>query len=427
MKASLPKPPAVILGLLIVAALGLGTIARAQLPESRLPAHRPPAQAVPAAGVWPTTQRGVASSTAARGAGQGGAGQSRPAVASRPHTAHATRSTAPHGHRSAAGPRLPQTPITLAQVSPRAAPAPPASAAAPVSNSLPAAVPAPTPTSPASTTVDQRGNDLVTQAVERLSAHTSVSAKLREEIDLYGQRLLATGSYLQGPGPQHPFRLEIVAKSGERQSVVEHVCDGRLLWMFRRVNGKQSLTKVDLSSVGPALVATAPTQPPALVNFALGGLPKMLANLNAAFVFSAPQQSMMRGVPVWTLEGKWRPSALATLLPDKKDEILKGATPDFAKVADQLPETVTLTIAQSTLFPHRIEYRREQKHAGSLQPRRFGKSIAAETMVAIELFDVALDTTIDSRQFVWSAGNLEAVEGSWEYAGALRTIRQPAP
>jgi hypothetical protein len=263
--------------------------------------------------------------------------------------------------------------------------------------------------------------------VERLSAHTSVSAKLREEIDLYGQRLLVTGSYLQGPGPQHPFRLEIVAKCGERQSVVEHVCDGRLLWMFRRVNGKQSLTKVDLSSVGPALVATAPTQPPALVNFALGGLPKMLANLNAAFVFSAPQQSMMRGVPVWTLEGKWRPSALATLLPDKKDDILKGSTPDFAKVADQLPETVTLTIAQSTLFPHRIEYRRAKEHAGPLQPRRFGKSTAAETMVAIELFDVSLDATIDSRQFVWSAGNLEAVEGSWEYAGALRTIRQPAP
>ena len=426
MKASLPKPPAVILGLLIVAALGLGTIARAQLPESRLPAHRPPAQAVPAAGVWPTTQRGVASSTAARGAGQGGAGQSRPAVASRPQAGHPTRPTATHGHRGVTGPRLAQTPITLAQASPRAEQAPLATpAAAPVSSSLPASAPA--AASPDGSAVDTRGSDLVAQAVERLSAHTSVSAKLREEIDLYGQRLLATGSYLQGPGPQHPFRLEIVAKSGERQSVVEHVCDGRWLWMFRRVNGKQSLTKVDLSSVGPALVATAPTQPPALVNFALGGLPKMLANLNAAFVFAAPQQSMMRGVPVWVLEGKWRPSALATLLPDKKEEILKGSTPDFAKVADQLPESVTLTLAQSTLFPHRIEYRRRKEHAGSLQPRRFGKSIAAETMVAIELFDLALDSTIDSRQFVWSAGNLEAVDGSWEYAGSLRTTRQPAP
>lgn len=429
MKASLPKSPTAILGLLIVAALGLGAVARGQLPESRLPAHRQQAQAVPASGAWPNAQRGVASSGTARGAEQGGAVRSRPAVASRPQAVHATRSTAPHGHRSAAGTRLGQTPITLAQASPRVAQTPPATAAAPVSNPPPAAAAAPAPAaaSPSSTTAEQRGNDLVTQAVERLSAHTSVSAKLREEIELYGQRLLATGSYLQGPGPQHPFRLEIVAKNGERQSVVEHVCDGRLLWMFRRVNGKQSLTKVDLSAVGPALVATAPTQPPALVNFALGGLPKMLANLNAAFVFSAPQQSMMRGVPVWMLEGKWRASALATLLPDKKEDILKGSTPDFAKVADQLPETVTLTIAQSTLFPHRIEYRRSKEHAGSLQPRRFGKSTAAETMVAIELFDVSLDATIDSRQFVWSAGNLEAVEGSWEYAGALRTTRQPAP
>ncbi|MGD9644083.1 MAG: hypothetical protein AB7U73_00115 [Pirellulales bacterium] len=271
------------------------------------------------------------------------------------------------------------------------------------------------------------------QAVERLVAHTSVSAKLRQEIDLYGQRLLATGSYLQGPGPQHPFRLEFVAKNGDRQSVVEHVCDGRTLWMFRRSNGKQSLIQVDMPWVAAQLTSddAANEQPTTQISaphsaLAIGGLPKLLANLNTAFEFAAPQAGTMRGVPVWTLSGTWRPAVLALIVPDKKDDILQGRLPDFAKLPDQLPETVVLTLAQSTLFPHRVEYRRAAERAGSLQPRRFGKSIASETMVAIELFDVALDVTLDSRQFNWSAGNLEAIHGTGDYLSALRAMRQAA-
>ena len=406
MKASLPKPPVAMISLVAIAALGVGARSFAQLPAS-------------------------VSSLAAQPHGSATAGQGGALV--RPPS-----SASPHAHLSVHPPAVTlepaSNPASSTPATPRVARAPSLSVSRPVAIAMaPAASSTSAPPSETKTADDPHGRKLVAQAVERLAAHTSVTAKLREEIDLYGQQVLATGSYLQGPGPQHPFRLEFVAKSGDRQSVLEQVCDGRTLWIFRRAGGKQTLSKVDMPWVAAQLAndaasaqATAQISAPHS-GLAIGGLPKLLANLNATFSFAAPQPGTMRGVAVWTLVGTWRPAALAVVVPDKKDDILKGKIPDFAKLPDQLPEQVVLTLAQSTLFPHRIEYRRASERAGALQPRRFGKSTAGETIVAIELFDVALDATLDSRQFVWSAGNLEAIHGTGDYLAALRATRQASP
>ncbi|MBX9787746.1 MAG: hypothetical protein K2Y37_02430 [Pirellulales bacterium] len=416
MKASLPKPPATIVGFVVVAALGVAARGLAQLPASTSSLATPPRGGTAA----------LVGGHASAPAGQGGALVRPPASAS------------PHAHLPVHPPDVTlepaSTPTSGTPATPRVARAPQPAAprtiavvAAPTSSNPPTGPSAPKPAD------DPRGREPVSQAVERLAAHTSISAKLREEIDLYGQQVLATGSYLQGPGPQHPFRLEFVAKSGDRQSVLEQVCDGRTLWIFRRAGGKQTLSKVDMPWVAAQLAndaagaqATAQISVPHS-GLAIGGLPKLLANLNATFNFGAPQAGTMRGVAVWTLVGVWRPAALALVVPDKKDDILQGKIPDFAKLPDQLPEQVVLTLAQATLFPHRIEYRRASERAGAMQPRRFGKSTANDTIAAIELFDVALDVTLDSRQFVWSAGNLEAIHGTGDYLAALRATRQVSP
>jgi hypothetical protein len=94
---------------------------------------------------------------------------------------------------------------------------------------------------------------------------------------------------------------------------------------------------------------------------ALGGLPRLLSTLDGHFAFGRAKPLVIGKLPVWSLEGQWKPKVLATLLPDQREAILAGQPAQLDKLPPHLPHGVTLILGRDEvvpLFPYSISYYR---------------------------------------------------------------------
>ena len=132
--------------------------------------------------------------------------------------------------------------------------------------------------------------EILTAAAASLARHQSVVASMRQRIDLYGRRLVGSGSYRQlQTGTDLLFRLELKVPVGETLASLLQVCDGRYLWTYRVLPDKQvekgldaSLSAVDLNRVREmSFVPRVGT-----ANFGLGGLPGLLNQTARVYRFS---------------------------------------------------------------------------------------------------------------------------------------------
>ncbi len=205
---------------------------------------------------------------------------------------------------------------------------------------------------------------LIASAVTAAASQPSIAAKIREQINLHGQQLVGAGAYWQqGRGDARRFRLELKVQVGEGVTGFEQVCTGAELWMHEDFADKrQALTKIDLVRIRDVLHRNPQARDASATTnlLPLGGLPKLLQNLEAAFQFSRAEERKLDQLTVWRVEGQWKPAALADLIPDMKEKLLAGHEPDWKKVPGHIPQRVVLTLGQDDLFPYRIEYVREQ-------------------------------------------------------------------
>lgn len=259
------------------------------------------------------------------------------------------------------------------------------------------AVPAATPNlAEGSAPAPSPGDELVARAVRALEQQPSVAAKLREEINLYEQQLVGSGTYLQARADEHLFRLELRLQGASQGTTLQHVSDGTTLWIFRELDGKDPrVSKVVLAKVLEAQ-SRAGQGGAGLARLGIGGLPKLLAGLARDFQFDAPQPANLGSLDVVLLRGTWRAARLRTLLPEQLDAIDQGATADTSKLAPHIPEQVVLTLGTADLFPYRVEFQRRQP-AGIL------KSEPGEwrTIVLLEVFDVKFGARVERAQFTY--------------------------
>ncbi len=310
---------------------------------------------------------------------------------------------------------LGQTPATV----PPAVPSPGNPQPGQGSGAAPASTPLTTPISPADTgprpVLVTTPNDaaaaptsVMRSAVESIETRTSISAKVRERIDLFGQRLVGSGAYLQqGRGAERLWRFELKLLSASYQQI----CDGKFLWIHQDLGGKSTLGKIDLARVNDAVRhqaslagqgGTTSTFGPGGAWLGLGGLPKLMSELDRGFQFTATA-GQLDSLPVWILQGTWRNERLAELIQDPKEQekLKAGKPPNISKMGDHFPERVVLLIGRDDLFPYRLEYwRRESQTKLSERPQ-------LKLAVLMELFEVALDTPVDSRAFTFKPGELE--------------------
>ena len=248
------------------------------------------------------------------------------------------------------------------------------------------------------------GGPTIRDIVTAMARHSSVDAKVRQKVRLFGEPLAGFGSYLQqGQGTDMLVRFELrMQVAGQVGSLLE-VGDGRYLWRDQQMPSGRKVSRIDLRRVFTRLeqeqdaarhgeLAMSMGQ-----HLAMGGLPKLLASLADNFEFSTAVESHIGELPVFAFRGVWKRDKLREIVQghNKASKLVNVQSPP-----DHLPHNVLLLVGQDDLFPYVIEYR------GRVLERDSGTDKAGqrETLVLMELHEVRLGALIDSRQFVYKPG-----------------------
>lgn len=271
------------------------------------------------------------------------------------------------------------------------------------------------------------GQELVSEAAQRVFRLRSLDAKLRQRIDLFGHQLNGKGTYKQqGLGDIKLLRLELILQAADRITSLQQVCDGRFLWVWRDSPFEKSLTRTDLKEVRRAIEAQPDVAPAGLANqwMALGGLPKLLQGLNNSYDFGPARPDQLYTAPVWVITGKIKKELLASLFPNQRDQILGGQMPNLAALPPQWPDRVVVKLGRDNalpLFPYSIEFQRTRpsKANGKEGGEGRGGEPPAEdevtSIVTIELFEVQVGVEIDPLEFRYTPGNQEVLDDTQRF------------
>ena len=298
--------------------------------------------------------------------------------------------------------------------------------------------------------------DQVAASVDRFD---SISARVRQQIDLFDNQILGTGLYFQqGHAQQRLTRMEVRSQSGERATTMLEVCDSRNLWTFHGTPGGSTVSRIDFERVEKAFADAAAARAAQLRDFqvrerlaqpgrnsarieqiaplpdrpAASGLPKLLDGLRDNFQFERTTPGRLGEMPVWIVEGVWKPARLIAAVPDQKANIEAGRPIELKKLPPQLPERVVIEVGQQDLFPYRIQYLRRAK-SGSTANTESDSSWAEpmtahegyRALVILELFDVHVNVQIDPRQFTFQAPAGTQVSEATD--GYLKSLNLLAP
>ncbi len=255
------------------------------------------------------------------------------------------------------------------------------------------------------------GESLLAAARSRLLAHQSVSAQVRQRVQLFDRQLFGSGIYEQLAAVARPgalpdlgaeqgrasrplFRFELDFQLEDRRRGFIQSSNGTTLWLYNNRGDEAQLQKVDLDRLTVALGEHGQDVP-------LGGLPRLLADLDENFEFRTLGESKIKNISidetriadidVWVVQGVWR-KGRARRLSKNQDEGNSSASPGIASFEPQVPHDVLLFIDREQLFPYRIRYRRLELAKGdeSSQPR---------TLVEMELFKVRFDEPVNRSLF----------------------------
>ena len=265
-----------------------------------------------------------------------------------------------------------------------------------------------------------QGDVLLLQAIERLNQHHSIVAKTRQEVSLFGHILLGSGEYFQyGPPEARKLRLSLRMQLGNKSSSLLQVCDGSYLWIFKEVEKKTELQRIDLKRVSSARAHGMTAVLPGLSMHQLtpGGLPRLLASLATNFRFDTVRAAKLHEQPVYLLQGRWEPGRLAEILPEYKEEVLSKNLATLNKLPEHFPRSVVVLLGTEDLFPYRIEF-----HRGDLSKSTDESGQAPSTaIVTMQWFEVLVNGAVNPQEFVYEAGDRAFTDATDEYMRSLGT------
>ena len=253
---------------------------------------------------------------------------------------------------------------------------------------------------------EPRPQDLLDSAVRSVENRRFISARIKQQGELFGHQVTGEGRYYelrQGPIPR--IHLELTTEVGSVSTSLMQVCTGTTFWTYRKLPDGESLSKVDAVRAITALEQAAGRLPCEAIASSpgLGGLGRLMRGLNARFEFTSVVADQLGGLPVWKLCGGWRPAELVRLLPKQKAALEKGRPPDLTALPAHLPDSVVLFLGQEDNFPFRIDYLRSVPRS---PPR---------CLMGLEFFELNFNGPIDSGQFLFTPSNLEIIDRTEEF------------
>ncbi|MCA9212221.1 MAG: hypothetical protein KDB27_04075 [Planctomycetales bacterium] len=256
-----------------------------------------------------------------------------------------------------------------------------------------------------------KGDQLIGKAIEALEAAPSIVAQVKHEARFFGQLLVGDGTYQQLNDPEGVMtRLEITVQTDQQVTSLRHISNGKFLHILEQSDLGQTVGRVDLRAIRDA-DESAPTdsaRSPSLVNsIAIGGLPRLLAELQRNFKFRAPQAIMFQNVPVWAVAGEWKAARLQTLFPSVKGIVRANGTVNVDRLPQYVPNRVFVLLGRDGLFPYRIEY---HKDTDSSQNRTGTNAAQSTALLTMDLYRVQIGMPIEPRTFFYNPGGHQKVD-----------------
>ncbi|HLA84022.1 MAG TPA: hypothetical protein VJL29_04450 [Thermoguttaceae bacterium] len=274
----------------------------------------------------------------------------------------------------------------------------------------------------------QPADAFLARSVVLLEGYHSIGANVEYEAELFGVQLTGRGTYRElRAGPVPRVRLELEVPLENRMGALVEICDGRQLWTYRRLFDEEKLTRVDLERVARAITQSEESPPltPMTGTIGMGGLAGLMKELQRNFRFEIVGPSQWRDQPTWELRGRWLPERLARVLPDQKDAILRGETPDYRKLPPHLPSLVLLTLGRENLFPYRVEYRRPR---AVVESNRSDAATPDETEgVEVKWLGISLDEPMNPEDFECRPGTMEVTDLTESHIERLKGRMAPSP
>ncbi len=269
---------------------------------------------------------------------------------------------------------------------------------------------------------------LLEQAIQVQESRTSVSARLRQTVDLFGKQMVGAGTYLEHrAGGVLRFRLESRIQLGDQFSSLRLLCDGQFLWKYEWMRDEGTLTRVDVWRVLRALEDAGRMDRMGVVKDwpGIGGLGRLLREFDANFDFGTVEASQLAGMviengrtadqlAVWKLTGRWNARRLAEMLPEQRQQILAGQPADSSQLPEPVPHGVDLYLGRDDLFAYRMDYFRIRPAAGKGQG-----SGQRQVIHTVELIHVNWNP-VDPASFEYNPGNLDVKDETEEYLRSLK-------
>lgn len=261
----------------------------------------------------------------------------------------------------------------------------------------------------------RKANELIKRALAALETHPAIQARMRFRARVLNQSMLGSGLYQQGATLSHLYRLELKLQVAGQTASLLHVCDGTSLWIHQQLLSDPSIMKVDVASTLFALATRrqAAGHPPFPRTPGIGGLPRMLRELDEAYDFRCLGLTKLGNLPVWVVSGRWNDKYLAAALPDAAKAITSG---DTTELPAQIPTHVLVCLGQTDYFPYRTEYRRDLEGAA-----QFADSLEDETnlMMRLELFEVRINGPLNPTIFTYNPGDSPVADFTEAYQKQL--------
>ena len=282
---------------------------------------------------------------------------------------------------------------------------------------------------------ETRAQAILPRAISAMEGRQSVFAKSSHHINLYGKpQLLGTAQYIEQQSEKgRLLRMDLKIMLGNQQiSTLVEAFDGDRLSRYEDLGGK-TLTQVDVNKADRILEARGKLPKNGSLRSLPGlwGLAKLLRGLDADFAFTLVEETALtmadqsgRGrLPVWKLQGAWRPEKLAKILPDQAEDIRRGQAANLDKLPEHLPDRVILCLGKDDLFPYQIDYRRNA-------PKRFWSRDRSESrsILTMKFTEVDFNRPFEESKFEYpgrqTLEGVKPIDGTEAFAKKLELDRE---
>jgi hypothetical protein len=229
--------------------------------------------------------------------------------------------------------------------------------------------------------------------------------RLIQYIDLFGQRLVGQGTYVQHASPRGlQIRLDWQSTIGDQTASVQHISDGRFLWVRSDLLDGPVLERVDLERVREprATSADATMQLPisAARDMVVLGVPRLLENILQCYRLAPLRSAQLEDQTVWVVEGQWKSAE------DSESGGSRGKGRDAN--AAQLPNYLRVIIQQEDLILRRIEYL--HVHADRRATGTDPSQATYRMLAVIDFIESSFPSHLDEGLFDFPTGGDEIVD-----------------